>query len=360
MIRILHVLDKISVDSGVSSVVMNYYRKLNHCELNFDFMLNEDVDSQTREYIEGNGSKIFIMPRLKTANLFKYIKALKAFYKEHDYEIIHGHVANSAVFYLGLASKKKSPHRIVHAHATKGSDIVWRRPRNWILTRFIKVVANKHVACSNMAAKFLFGKKNNAFILNNAIDTERFQFNAEMRDRIRLEHGLENNLVIGHVGRFAPPKNHFFLIDVFAEVYKKNNNARLMLIGSGELKESIIQKVKNHDIEDVVLFIGSVNNVYDYYNAMDVFTLPSFFEGLGIVAIEAQVSGLPVILSDNVPHEASISKRTLFVPLDKETWCKTLTNAEFDSINRNVKIDDSKFCISAQVQHLCEYYKEML
>ena len=157
--RVLHVLDKISVGSGVSVVVMNYYSKLDHKKITFDFMLNEDVDEETRTYIESNGSKIFIMPNLKTANTFKYIKALKRFYKTHDYKIVHGHVVNSAVFYLGIA-RKKVLFRIIHSHNTRSSDVFWKRIRNWLLTRFIRSVANSYMACSEIAAEFLFGKNN--------------------------------------------------------------------------------------------------------------------------------------------------------------------------------------------------------
>jgi len=205
--RVLHVLDKIDINSGVSSVVMNYYKKLDHSKLTFDFMLNEDIDIGTREYIEGNGSKVFIMPSLKVANTFKYIRALKMFYKSHDYSIIHGHVANSAVFYLGQA-RKTIPYRIMHSHQAGGVTILWKRIRNWVLTRFIKCVANEYIACSSLAADFMFGKNSNAVIIRNAIEINRFRLNEATREDVRTGLGLNDKTINGN--RATPVFFYYF------------------------------------------------------------------------------------------------------------------------------------------------------
>jgi glycosyltransferase involved in cell wall biosynthesis len=360
-IRVLHVLDKISVDSGVSSVVMNYYNKLEHDKLTFDFMLNEDVDAGTRASIESNGSKIFIMPRLKAANVFKYIKALKIFYKNNDYQIIHGHVANSAVFYLGLA--KNVPYRIIHSHSIRAADIWWKRIRNWVLSRFIKLVANRYIACSSEAAIFLFGRNNNALILNNAIDADKFIFDPAAREKIRGELGLDGKLVIGHVGRFSAVKNHDFLVDVFHEICRSNNDTRLMLIGDGELYSDIVKKVEKLKLKEAVLFLGTTDNISACMNAMDIFVLPSLFEGLGIVAVEAQTSGLPVFLSDRVPREADITGKCVFLSLKKELWVDELRKLHLNDsdgrIKYGMKARGSRFDIDAQVGELYKYYREL-
>jgi len=358
LIRVLHVLDKICVDSGASRVVMNYYSKLDHSRLTFDFMLNEDPDAETRAFIEDNGSKIFIMPGLKATNTFKYIKALKEFYKTHDYRIVHGHVANSAVFYLGLA-RKKVPFRIIHSHNTKSADILWKRLRNWVLTRFIRkeCAANRYFACSRAAAEFLFGPKNDVLIVNNAIEIESFLFNANKRDSIRSELSLDDKMVVGHVGRFCTQKNHSFLIDVFAEFYQNNPNAVLLLTGSGELYDDIKRRVKNRGLGDAVIFTGPVNNVDEHMNAMDVFVLPSLFEGLPLTGVEAQINGLPCIFSDRVTTEVQISDEVLFLPLGHTSlWVEGISRmldcGRADA--ENVRVDE--FDINVQIKRLEAYY----
>ena len=229
-VRVLHVLGKIGLNDGISSAVMNYYNKLDHSKLTFDFMLNEDAPPSMKAYIEGNGSKIYIMPKLKVANTLKYIKKLREFYKTANYKIIHGHVANSAVFYLGLA--RDVPHKIIHSHSTKLADIWWKRVRNWALTRFIKFVANNYIACSEEAAKSLFGKNNNALILNNAIDVEKFAYNPIKREEIRNSLGICDKHVIGHVGRMTAEKNHGFLLQVAKDVQSTYADTALLPRGA--------------------------------------------------------------------------------------------------------------------------------
>lgn len=359
-IRILHVLDKISVDSGTSTVVMNYYAKLEHDHLTFDFMLNEVPDAKTKAYIEGNGSKIYVMPALKAINIFKYIKSLKEFYKNNDYKIIHGHVANSAIFYFGLA--KNVPFRIIHSHSAKSSDILWKRVRNRFLISFIMHVANKYIACSEEAAEFLFGRKNDAIILNNAIDTKKFIFNIEKREEIRSSFDLKGKFVIGHTGRFSTVKNHDFLIDVFNEVHKNNMDARLMLIGNGDLYSVTLKKVKRLGLDEVVLFLGATDDVGAYMSAMDVFVLPSLFEGLPLVGVEAQASGLEVLASENMSWAMDVTGNVEFLMLDKAKWVQKLTNSQrhLDRSEQGSKVKGSRFDIETQNRLLYDYYEKLL
>ena len=365
MIRVLHVLDKICVNSGASRVVMNYYGKLDHNILTFDFMLNEEPDAETRAYIEAKGSKIFIMPGLRAANTFKYIRALKEFYKTHDYKIVHGHVANSAVFYLGLA-RKYVPFRIIHSHNTKSADILWKRLRNWVLTRFIRCecVANRYVACSMDAAEFLFGTAGGAsdvLIVNNAVDIESFLYNANKRDSLRQKLSLDDKPVVGHVGRFCAQKNHGFLIDFFAELYDTMPNAILLLIGDGELYDSVVEKVAKLGLSDAAIFTGAVNNVQDYMSAMDVFVLPSLFEGLPLTGVEAQVNGLPCVFSDRVTLEVKISDGTSFLPLGcKGLWVEEISRMLSDGRVSAGDIRMDEFDIGSQVKRLEAFYEGLL
>jgi len=339
---------------------MNYYNKLEHKELTFDFMLNEDVDAGTRAYIEGNGSRIFVMPGLRAVNIFKYVKSLKEFYKSHNYNIIHGHVANSAVFYLGYV-RKTVPVRIIHSHNTKASDVFWKRIRNWVLTRFLRRVANRFAACSETAAIFLFGRVDNVKIVSNAIEINKFLYYSDVRKRIRRELSVEDKIIIGHVGRFSAQKNHKFLIECFHELHNNNPDTVLLLIGSGELYEDIVHDVKKRDLSEAVIFAGSADNVCEYLNAMDVFILPSFFEGLPLTGIEAQVNGLPCVFSDMITREVQISDSAFFLPLgDAGVWADEVIRAAGCGRSEAGDMRMAAFDIDVQVKELAAYYKELL
>lgn len=359
-VRVLQVLDKISVDSGVSSMVMSYYKRLDHSRVTFDFMLNEDTDEATRAFIEGKGSRIYIMPALKVKNLLRYVMALKSFYSKTSYRIVHGHVPNSAVFYLGMA--KHVPCKIIHSHSTRLSDVFWKQSRNWILTRFLKQVANRYAACSEEAAVFLFGSNEKVAIFNNAIDVQRFSFRCEKRKCIRQSLGLADELLIGHVGRFCAAKNHRFILSVFNEVYQTNKNARLLLIGDGELKQEMMRRAEALGIGDVVFFLGAIENVGEYMSAMDVFILPSLFEGLGLVGVEAQAAGLSVLASERVPKMMDVIGNVQFLRLDRQLWVNQLLSIEFkdDRLEEGSKVQGSRYDMDTQIEELHRYYEQCL
>ena len=358
--RVLQVLDKISVDSGVSVMVMNYYKHLDHERLTFDFMINEEVDEATRIFIEGFGSKIYIMPKLRLKNIFKYVFELLKFYRQNEYKIIHGHVPNSAIFYFGLA--RRVPCKIMHSHSTKMADIFWKRIRNWLLTRFVKLVASEYAACSEDAARFLFGRNSKVTIINNAIDVERYLFNNDDRKNTRQSLGLTNEFLIGHIGRFSAVKNHQFILSVFSEVYEKNQDMRLILVGEGELKKEIVQKVERLGLSNVVTILSATNCIEKYMSAIDFLILPSLFEGLGLVGIEAQASGLNVLVSDKVPSAIDVTGNVDFLTLDRQLWVKKLLDIKLniDRLEQGAKVYGSIYDLNVQMQKLYSYYEYFL
>lgn len=226
----------------------------------------------------------------------------------------------------------------------------------------MKCVANRYIACSEEAAKFLFGTTDNVTIINNAIDVKRFTFNEEKRKEIRSFFRLEDEVVIGHVGRFAAVKNHSFLLDVFCAAYKNNKKTRLMLIGDGELYSDIVQKAEKLGLNEAVLFVGETNNVEAYLNAMDVFVLPSLFEGLGLVGVEAQASGLSVLASEMVPKMIDVTGNVAFLELDRTVWVQALDGLAVngDSTRKENKVKGSRFDIEARSRLLFEYYDKLL
>ena len=281
-IIVAHIMGKWN-GGGVESVVMNYYRNIDRNKIQFHFLCDEDSTDIPYEEIEKLGGKVIVIPPYQ--KLFKYQKELYRIFKENNYKIVHSHINALSVFPLRIAKKAKIPVRIAHSHSTSNKKEWKKNILKIILRPLSKLYANNYFACTEYAGKWLFGKKvverKELNVINNAIDLKKFEFNENTRKALREELGIkEDTLIIGHVGRFMKQKNHEFLIEVFNEVYKKNQNTLLILIGQGPLLSEIKQKAINLNIEDKIKFIGQVTNVEKYYNIMDVFLFPSIYEGL--------------------------------------------------------------------------------
>ena len=271
------------MDGGVESVVMNYYRNIDRDKIQFHFLCDEDSTDIPYDEIERLGGKVIVIPPYQ--KLFKYQKELYKIFKENKYKIVHSHINALSVFPLRIAKKAGVPIRIAHSHTTSNKKEWKRNLAKNILRPFSKVYANQFFACTEHAGKWLFGKKvverKKLNVINNAIDLKKFEFNEKIREDLRKEFGIkEDTIVIGHIGRFMKQKNHDFLIDIFNELIKKNDNSILILIGQGPLLNEIKQKARNLDIENKIKFIGQVTDVERYYNIMDVFVFPSIYEGL--------------------------------------------------------------------------------
>ena len=271
------------MDGGVESVVMNYYRNIDRNKIQFHFLCDEDSTDIPYEEIEKLGGKVIVIPPYQ--KLFKYQKELYRIFKENNYKIVHSHINALSVFPLRIAKKAKIPVRIAHSHSTSNKKEWKKNILKMILRPFSKLYANNYFACTEYAGKWLFGKKvverKELNVINNAIDLKKFEFNENTRKALREELGIKDDtLIIGHVGRFMKQKNHEFLVEVFNEVYKKNQNTLLILIGQGPLLSEIKQKAINLNIEDKIKFIGQVTDVEKYYNIMDIFLFPSIYEGL--------------------------------------------------------------------------------
>jgi glycosyltransferase involved in cell wall biosynthesis len=199
-----------------------------------------------------------------------------------------------------------------------------------------------------------------AKIIHNAINVKKFSFNAIARDKIRKEFSLENKFVIGHVGRFHEQKNHVFLIDVFAEAYKLDKNAILLLVGDGELKGDIEKKVKKLGLKDAVIFAGIRADIDNMYQCFDVFTLPSLFEGLPLTLIEAQCAGIAVVVSASVSTEANITGYLQYLPFDIEMWAKAiLEKKNFDRVDFSEKISEAGYDIVIETPKLEALYEKI-
>ena len=281
-IIVAHIMGKWN-GGGVESVVMNYYKNIDRNRIQFHFLCDEDSTDIPYEEIEKLGGKVIVIPPYQ--KLFKYQKELYRIFKENNYKIIHSHINALSVFPLRIAKKAGVPIRIAHSHSTSNKKEWKKNILKMILRPFSKLYANNYFACTEYAGKWLFGKKvverKELNVINNAIDLKKFEFNENIRGDLRKELGIkEDVLVIGHVGRFMKQKNHEFLIDVFEKAIKQDDNIYLILVGQGPLEDKIKEMAKEKGIEYKILFLGQRNDVNKLYQAMDIFVLPSLYEGL--------------------------------------------------------------------------------
>lgn len=354
------------MDGGVEAVILNYFRNINKSKFVFDFVIDSDsTDNNFINEIQELGGTIIKCPPYQ--KLHSYNKFLYKLFKEKKYDIVHSNINTLSVFPLRMAEKAGIKIRIAHSHSTSN-------PKEWkknllknILRPFSKKYANVYFACSELAGRYLFGNKafdeGKVVIFNNAINLDKFKYNEEKRKEIRKKLNIKNDtFVIGHIGRFVAQKNHTFLIDIFNEMHKENENSVLLLIGQGTLQNEIKEKVDKLGLANSVKFIGQVTNANDYYNAMDVFVLPSIYEGLGMVLIEAQANELPCIASTEVPKEAKISNQIEYIELDKNPsyWAKRILNKNRSKVNFEYNEKIEKYNIKNVVGELeNEYIKEM-
>lgn len=311
-IRVAQVIGKWK-GGGVESVVMNYYRHIDRNKIQFDFLIDEDSTNIPTEEIEKLGGKIILIPPYQ--KLPKYIKALKKIFKNNKYKIVHSHISTLSVFPLYAAKKAGIKVRIAHSHSTTNQKEFLRNILKSILKIFSKRNATNYFACSEIAGRYLFGNKTfddeKVVVIRNAIDLKEYSFDETARNDIREELSIkENDLVIGHAGRFVKTKNHAMLIEIFSKICKDIPDAKLLLIGEGPLLEKIKNKVSKMQLDSNVMFLGQRKDMNKIYSAIDQLILPSLYEGFGMVAIEAQACGLLVSASDKVPDEANMGNIT--------------------------------------------------
>lgn len=356
-IRVAQIIGK-WIGGGVEAVVMNYYRHIDRSKIQFDFICDEDSTNIPYEEIESLGGKVILIPPYQ--KVFKYHKALKKALKEGNYKIVHSHINTLSVFSLFAAKCAGVPVRIAHSHSTTNKKEKKKNLLKQILRPFSKVFATDYMCCSELAGRWLFGNKEydkgNVYLLNNAIDLDKFKYDEKIRNEKRKEFNInDDTLVIGHVGRFVEQKNHRFLIDIFNEVHKEKENSILMLVGQGTLMEEIKEKVKTLGLENSVMFLGQRSDVKDLYQAFDVFCLPSLYEGLPVVGVEAQATGLLCLFSDEMTKETKVLEKARFISLDTsaEEWTEIILNdysrlerhdtiKEITKNNFNIEIEKSK------------------
>lgn len=347
---------------GVEMVVMNYYRHIDRTKVQFDFFALEGSAVPQREEIERLGGRVYIVP--KYTHLSAYEKEIIRLFKQNQYKIVHSHMNTLSVFSLWGAKKAGIPNRIAHNHSTAGKGETKKNIIKYALRPFAKIYPTKLCACSQYAGEWLYGKNTEFQVFNNAIDLSRYSYDPQKAATVRKELGLEDKLVVGHIGRFCYQKNHDFLIDIFNEIHKQRQEAVLLLIGEGELEQDIRNKVKELGLEDSVRFMGKQKDTSEFYQAMDCFVLPSRYEGLVVVAIEAQACSVPVICSTAVPKDAKITSSVKFIGLDESSsnWADCVLDVIKTQVKRNEREEVRKagYDIEVEAQKLTDFYEELL
>lgn len=329
--RVLQIFAEPLSDGGQESFIMNMYRNINKNKIQFDFFTPYYCNNlKMKEKIERFGGNVFAQGKKFETKRRKrfFIKELKKFLKNNNYEMVHIH--SGSVFALAygaqIAKKYGVKKIIVHSHCTGINSFKYRLIKRLSESMFLKN-ATDYLACSKEAAVWKFPKKiineNQYVVIKNGIELEKFVYNQATREEYRKELKIKKEeLVIGHIGRFEIQKNHDYLVEVFEELNKREDAIKLLLVGTGSLKKDIINKIKEKNLQDKVILLENRDDVYNILQAIDIFVFPSLFEGLGIVAIEAQAAGLQTICSENVPEEANVT--TLFHKIEisngKEKW----------------------------------------
>ena len=355
--RILQIVTTMN-RGGLETMLMNYYRHIDRERVQFDFLEHRENRSAYDDEIESLGGRIYRLPRLVPWSK-SYLSALNRFFDEYpEYKIVHVHQDCLSSVILKAASRHDIPVRIAHSHSSS-QDKNLKYPIKLWYKRAIPEYATDLFACGKDAGDWMFG--GTPFqIINNAIDVASYTYNLTKRQEIRGQLGLENKLTIGHVGRFHQPKNHPFLLDIFAALLKKEPTAVLLLVGGGEDMPKIQAKAQALGILEHVRFLGVRSDVADLMQAMDVFAFPSLYEGLPVTMVEAQAAGLPCLISDKVPPECILADGLVdILPLsaDPETWAERILEKRIlPRTDRRAEIAAHGFDITTEAVKLQEFY----
>lgn len=373
-IRILHVLGGTGL-GGAESRIMDLYRQMDREEIQFDFLVHssavrfygDDASGREEQFYDDEikrlGGHIYVLPKFKIYNYLAYRKSIQDFFKaHHEFRVVQGHMTSTAGIYLPIAKRYGIPITAAHARSA-GVD----RGLKGIATKFMRRKLYKKTdycfACSTLAGISVFGQKQidegKVKIIYNAIDARKFAYQLEKRELMRKKIGVDGKLVLGHVGRFSAPKNHPYLIDIFVSLCSMRGDVMLVLLGDGPDKAAIEEKCKAMGIGEKVLFMGNCKHPEDYYQAFDFFILPSLYEGMPGVLVEAQAAGLRCLVSDTVTREAQATDLVTYMNIQEPAaaWAnEILAQADYTRRVTCQEIGEAGLDIRKQVEAYRDFY----
>jgi len=365
--RVLQIFGKLG-RGGLESFVMNLYRVTDKTQIQFDFLLTSPGGEYEVE-AKALGARIFYS-KSRALGLRQYKKDLDFFFAKHigEFQAVHLHASSlSSIEPLVYAKKYNVPIRIIHSHSSSVKRNLkfrlFHQVSHLINKTRIKSLATHYFGCSDKALDWMYaytGIRSKAIMINNGIETSKFAFNIHTRNEVRNEFGLTNQFVVGHIGSFIHVKNHSFLIKLFRELLKDIPDAKLILIGDGELRDAIIRQIHSYGIENKVILTGSRGDINRLLQAMDLLIMPSFFEGLPVSLVEAQCAGLPIFASDTISKDVAITPNITFLSLkeDLSVWIESIKKIHKEIVRQDSTeyIVNAGFDINQTVSFVCDIY----
>lgn len=359
MIRVLQSVNNMH-RAGLETMLMNYYRHIDRDEIQFDFLTHRPFRSEYDDEIESLGGKVYYAPRLYPQNYPAYFRFMKEFYAEHpEYKIIHSHIDSMSYLPLLAAKKAGVPVRIAHSHNTS-LDKDLKYPMKEYFRHKLPSVATDLLACGQEAGRYMFGNREFQ-IIPNAIDPLPFRFSEDSRKKTRDALGIKDQFVIGAVGRLTRQKNILFLIHTFAEIHNRDTDALLLITGEGEEEKSLKELSHAMGLDDKVRFLGVRNDVNELYQAMDILVMPSLYEGLPVVGVEAQFADLHCVFSASITREIGLSKKAHFISINRSysEWAEYILRLREVSTIRSSSFHDDRYDINKAKSILEQYYLEI-
>jgi glycosyltransferase involved in cell wall biosynthesis len=347
---------------GIETITYNLCKYIDKEKVQIDLIIETKEKLDLLEEYKKLGCNIYRIEKFNILNIYNYYKQLNTFFIGNKYDIIHAYnITRTPILFL-VAKKFGIKNRVFHARTNLTSTNFFRRIIYRIFIILGKNLATKRMACSEVAGNYFFGNTK-VIVVKNGIESNKFIYNQTTRMEIREKYNLSNNFIIGHVGRYCDAKNHTFIIDVFKSVSEKRNDAYLMLVGDGPLLTSIKNKVEKLGLTDKVIFVGAKDDVYKYYQAMDILVFPSIYEGFGNVVVEAQASGLRVLASTNVPKSVKVTDLVDFLPLNNsnQEWARELIDKgeKYERRNTHEEIVKSGYDIIKNAAFMENYYIDL-
>ena len=361
--RVLEIIGKRPV-GGVGTVMLNYQTYIDAEKVQMDYLIFGEEEETFDEKVKILGSKVYCYPPLSGRQMGKTKEYLEAFFKEHasEYDIVHLHAPNIAFLAFPIVAKYGIRHRIVHSHATLYAESKIKAIRNKVLWSMAQGKITDRIGCSKAAGDFLFQKKD-FMVLKNAIAYENYLYDEAVRKEVREREGVTDKLVVGNVGRFSLQKNQTYLAEIFAKIKEQHPDSVLWLVGDGELRSEIEKKIEELRLwKDVKLF-GMIDYTKELYQAMDVMVMPSLYEGLPMVGVEAQASGLPCVFSDTITREVDVvGCQYLSLQQSTEEWAEAAIEEGCRAARRSYpkELDELGFNIELEAKRLEELYLSMV
>lgn len=344
---------------GIETFLYNVLKNIDRERFQFDFVTTKENPAFEKELLE-LGAHIYKVSSYR--RIHEYVKEIKGIIIDNQYDAVHIHKNSAANIIPFILAKKSGVKKIIaHSHNTSSSKKGMYNVLHYVNRCKMKEIVTDRLACSEIAAEWLFGKDNKATIVKNGIDVKKFVYNEDISYKLKEKLGISDKFVVGHVGRFTEQKNHMFLLKIFKAVYDKNKSACLVLVGVGNLMEKIRLEVENLGLTKSVIFLGTRNDVADLLQIFDVFVMPSLYEGLPIAGIEAQAAGVPVIASDTISDELKVTSLVKQISLSEspEKWADVIlsVNAIVNKKNVIMEVQQSGFSIENTVKVLEKIYR---